>query len=367
MSVVEQIAAIEAEMLRTQKNKATNAHLGKLKAKIAKLKRDLLAPSKGSGGGEAGFEVRKYGDCRVGMVGFPSVGKSTLLTALTDTESEVAAYEFTTLTTIPGVLKYNGCNIQLLDMPGIIEGAKDGRGRGKQVIAVARTCELILIVLDAGKPLTHKRILEKELEGFGIRLNQRPPDATLSKRSKGGISLQAVGCELTHIDLETVTSVLKESRIVSAELICREDITVDQLIDIVEGNRVYIPCLYVLNKIDDITIEELELLSQVPHYVPVSARHEWNFDALLEKIWSYLDMIRVYTKPRGQQVDFDDPMVLPRNRRSVEEFCRRIHKSIMGSFKHALVWGQSVKHQPQRVGKDHLLEDEDVIQIVKKV
>lgn len=62
-----------------------------------------------------------------------------------------------------------------MDLPGIIEGAKDGKGRGKQVIAVARTCSLILIVLDATKPLKHKKIIEKELEGFGIRLNKTPP------------------------------------------------------------------------------------------------------------------------------------------------------------------------------------------------
>lgn len=56
-----------------------------------------------------------------------------------------------------------------MDLPGIIEGAKDGKGRGRQVIAVARTCSLIFIVLDVLKPLEHKKILEKELEGFGIR------------------------------------------------------------------------------------------------------------------------------------------------------------------------------------------------------
>ena len=67
--------------------------------------------------------------------GFPSVGKSTLLSNLAGVYSEVAAYEFTTLTTVPGVIKYKGAKIQLLDLPGIIEGAKDGKGRGKQVIA----------------------------------------------------------------------------------------------------------------------------------------------------------------------------------------------------------------------------------------
>lgn len=77
----------------------------------------------------------------------------------------------------------------MLDLPGIIEGAKDGKGRGKQVIGVARTCTLILIVLDALKPLTHKRIIEKEVEGFGIRLNKKKPDIYIKKREKGGITI----------------------------------------------------------------------------------------------------------------------------------------------------------------------------------
>lgn len=101
------------------------------------------------------------------MIGFPSVGKSTLLTKLTGkfltiagTFSKIAAYEFTTLTCIPGVLQYKGSKIQLLDLPGIIEGAKDGKGRGKQVIAVGRTCNLIIIVLDSTRPMQHKRIIE---------------------------------------------------------------------------------------------------------------------------------------------------------------------------------------------------------------
>lgn len=76
------------------------------------------------------------------------------------TFSKIAAYEFTTLTCIPGVLQYKGSKIQLLDLPGIIEGAKDGKGRGKQVIAVGRTCNLIIIVLDSTRPMQHKRIIE---------------------------------------------------------------------------------------------------------------------------------------------------------------------------------------------------------------
>lgn len=146
------------------------------------------------------------------------------------------------------------------------------------------------------------------------------------------------------------------------------NVTAEDLIDVLEGkNIVYRPCLYVLNKIDSISIEELDLLDRVPHYVPVSASHGWGFDELLEKVWSYLGMVRVYTKPRGQIPDYNSPVVCGTDDRTVEAFCNRIHKGILKEFKYAWVWGASVKHQPQRVGRDHLLEDEDVVQLVKKL
>ena len=176
------IADIEAEMARTQRNKATEGHLGLLKAKVAKLRREMVESTMAkSSGSSEGFDVIKSGDARVGLIGFPSVGKSTLLTKLTDTFSAIDEREFTTLTCIPGVIQYRGSKLQLLDLPGIIEGAKDGKGKGRQVIGVARTCSLILVVLDALKPLTHKRIIENELEAVGIRLNRNKPDISISQ------------------------------------------------------------------------------------------------------------------------------------------------------------------------------------------
>lgn len=301
MSTAQKIAEIEAEMQRTQRNKATEGHLALLKTKLAKLKRELIEPSgKGGGAGGEGFDVKATGDARVGLIGFPSVGKSTLLTKLTGQFSESADYEFTTLTCIPGVYNYRGTKIQLLDLPGIIEGAKDGKGRGKQVIGVARTCTLVLIVLDVQKPLTDKRIIERELEGFGIRLNKKRPDIQLKRKDKGGVTItKAHGLNMTKMTDDTIRAILHEYRISNCEINFRSDNTMDELIDVIEGNRIYVPCIYVLNKIDAITIEELDLLSKVPHYVPISAKDEWNFDELMEKIWEYLDLIRIYTKPKG--------------------------------------------------------------------
>ncbi|KAJ1928935.1 GTP-binding protein rbg1 [Tieghemiomyces parasiticus] len=366
MSTVEKIREIEAEMARTQKNKATSYHLGTLKAKLAKLKRELLTPKSSGGGAEgAGFDVAKTGVARVGFLGFPSVGKSTLMSKLTGTHSEVGDYEFTTLTTVPGVVKYKGAKIQLLDLPGIIEGAKDGKGRGRQVIAVARTCSLIFLVLDVLKPLTHKHLIEHELEGFGIRLNREPPNIYFKRKEKGGINMTNT-VPLSHLDLDQVKAVLSEYKIHNADLNFKCDATVDDLIDVVEGNRVYMPAIYVLNKIDQISIEELDLVYKIPHAVPISAHHEWNFDELLEKMWEYLDLCRIYTKPKGLMPDYNEPVVVKREHCSVEDFCNTIHKAILKQFSYALVWGSSVKHNPQKVGRDHVLKDEDVVQIVKK-
>lgn len=155
-------------------------------------------------------------------------------------------------------------------------------------------------MLDALKPTTDKKIIERELEGFGIRLNKKPPVMRLKKKDKGGITItKAHGLELTKMTEDTARMILHEYKVSNAEVHFASDVSMDDLIDVIEGNRVYVPCLYVLNKIDAISIEELDLLDQIPHYVPVSAKDEWNFDELMDRIWEYLDLIRIYTKPKG--------------------------------------------------------------------
>ena len=331
MTTAQKIAEIENEMARTQKNKATETHLGLLRSKLAKLKRELIEGTGGKGGpGGEGFDVKSSGDARVGMIGFPSVGKSTLLTKLTGTYSEAADYEFTTLTCIPGIFNYKGTKIQLLDLPGIIEGAKDGKGRGRQVIGVARTCTLILIVLDVCKPLTHKRIIERELEGFGIRLNKQKPKITIKRKDKGGVSItKSHGLEMTNMSEETARAILHEYKFANADVNFQCNATMDDLIDVIEGNRIYVPCLYVLNKIDSISIEELDLLDRVPHYVPISAKDEWNLDELMAKMCEYLNLIRIYTKPKGQIPDYDAPVILYKDQSSITQFCGKLHKTLI--------------------------------------
>ncbi|KAL2916629.1 Ribosome-interacting GTPase 2 [Polyrhizophydium stewartii] len=364
MGILEKIADIEREVSKTQKNKATEYHLGLLKAKLAKYRAMLLEPQGKSGPKGVGFDVVRSGDARVAMVGFPSVGKSTLLSKVTATKSEAASYEFTTLTCIPGKINYNGAQIQLLDLPGIIEGAAQGKGRGRQVIAVAKTADLILMMLDATKGPRQRELLEAELEAVGIRINTHKPNIYFKVKKGGGISFNAT-LKLTHLTERTVIGILHDYKIHNAEVLIREDATVDQFIDVVLGNRKYIKCLYCYNKIDQIPIEEVDRLARQDYTVVVSCESDLNLDYLVHQIWHHLDLIRVYTKKRGEFPDFEGGLILKRNS-TVEQVCKAIHRSLISEFKFALVWGISTKHNPQRAGLTHIVEDEDVIQVVKK-
>ncbi|KAJ3197010.1 Developmentally-regulated GTP-binding protein 2 [Irineochytrium annulatum] len=326
MGILEKIADIEAEMARTQKNKATEYHLGLLKAKLAKYRTMLLEPQGKSGPKGPGFDVVRSGDARVALIGFPSVGKSTLLSKVTGTTSEAASYEFTTLTCIPGKIHYNGAAIQLLDLPGIIEGASQGKGRGRQVIAVAKTADLILMMLDATKGPRQRELLEIELEAVGIRINAAKPNIYFKVKKGGGVSFNAT-CKLTHLNERLVQQILQSYKIHNAEVLIREDHTVDEFIDVVLGNRKYIRCVYCYNKIDQISLEEVDRLARQPFTVVISCESDLNMDYLIEYLWKNLGLIRVYTKRRGEFPDFEGGLIL-RSGSSVMEVCRHIHKSL---------------------------------------
>ena len=225
----------------------------------------------------------------------------------------------------------------MLDLPGIIQGAKDGKGRGRQVIAVAKTCHLIFIVLDVNKPLTDKKVIETELEGFGIRINKDPPNIVFKKKDKGGLAITNT-VPLSHVSHDVVVSLLLENenadklvqeikavmseyKISSADIAIRCDATIDDIIDVLEAkSRSYIPVIYALNKIDSITIEELDLIYRIPNACPISSEHGWNVDELLEQMWEKLQLRRIYTKPKGKSPDYSAPVVLKRNASTVEDF-----------------------------------------------
>ena len=361
MGIEEKIKEIEEEIKKTKKNKATEKHLGLLKAKLAKLRRSTTSSKKGGG-----FAVPKSGNATVVFVGFPSSGKSTLLSKITNAESKSAHYAFTTVSVVPGMLYYKGAKIQVLDLPGILKGASYGKGRGREIISVARSADLILLVLDGKQSLSQLNAIVGELYNMGIRLNSSPKQIFIEKKYRGGIEV------ITHLkklslDKKTIEAVLREYGIHNAFITIREEISVDELIDALESNRTYIKAFVVINKVDLLNKEEISKISEELKklgfpYIFISAQHSINLDKLKEMIFESLDFIRIYTKPQGEEKS-KEPLILKKGS-TIREVCRALHKDILKNFKFALVSGKSVKFNSQRVGLDHVLEDNDVVTIV---
>jgi ribosome-interacting GTPase 1 len=341
MTIEDQIKTIEEELGRTQYNKHTQFHIGQLKAKLAKLRAEQEERSKKRAG--AGYSVKKTGDATVLLVGFPSVGKSTLINKITKVDSKVGAYDFTTLNVIPGIMEYNGAKIQILDMPGIIEGASSGKGLGKQIFSVVRSADMVVIMVDAGKP-EQAGIISRELHSAGFRLNQRPPAVQVVRKNKGGIELAST--VKLSISKEEVRSVLGQFGIHNADVLIRDSITAEQLIDSMMKNRVYVPALFVVNKVDTLSPEELKSLPK--DFVPISAEKSQGLEQLRKAIWNKLGLSRIYLKKIGKDPDMKEPMII-KGSPTVMDVCEQIHKVFAKNFRFARVWGRTARFPGQKV------------------
>jgi|TARA_B110000444_G_scaffold70780_1_gene66524 uncharacterized protein len=368
-TIKEQIELIRAEIDKTQKNKATNAHIGKLKAKIAQLKikeEKAHAHSKASGGGK-GFEIKKSGDATVALVGFPSVGKSTLISQVTDAHSEAAGYAFTTLTCIPGVMEHRGAKIQILDLPGLIKGAAEGKGRGREILNVIRSADMVLYIVDPFQD-AHFNVLHRELHNAGLRLNETRPPVFIKRTERGGIDVRTT-VEQTHLDDEEMGDIIRSFGFTSAIVTLRNDTTAEQIVDCLAQNRIYEKAVIAINKIDIATEEELvHARSNLPENWPVmriSAFKGIGLDDLKDFIYDNLGFMRVYLKPQGQDADMEEPLIV-KDDTTVERICNKLHRNFVRKFRYARVKGPSAKFDWQRVGLDHLLKDGDVLTIVVK-
>jgi len=365
MGIPEKIKAIQDEIGRTQLNKATEHHVGLLKAKIAKLKREQEAIQiKKSSKKSDGFDVRRTGDATVVIIGLPSVGKSTLLNVLTGSKSTVGAFQFTTVTVVPGVLDYRGARIQMLDLPGIIKGASSGKGLGKRILSVARSADIVLLVLDVFQPY-HEDVLINELSNIGIRLNKKPPNIVIEKSPTGGIAI-AQQVKLKKMSEKLVKDILNVYGYTSARVVIREDIDSEQLVDFLTGNKTYAKSITILNKIDLVDKKFLKKVSKKlkTEFIPVSANASDNIAELRDKIYDELQFIRIYLRPKGGETDYKEPLII-RNGNSVLDVCNKLHRKLRKDFRYGLVWGESVKFGGQRVGLKHILIDEDVLTIIK--
>ncbi|MBS3136457.1 GTP-binding protein [Candidatus Woesearchaeota archaeon] len=359
-SIPDRIRELEKEIENTKYNKRTQSHIGLVKAKIAMLREKQVSRKKGSGK-TYGYTTKRSGDASAIIVGFPSAGKSTLLNKLTNANSKTAAYEFTTLTCIPGMMDYNGARIQILDVPGIVEGAASGKGRGKEVLSVAINADLVLLLIDVFHT-EHYPVLMKEVRDSYIRMNEERPDIRIKATIKGGISIGST-VRLTNIDEETIKAILHEFRITNADVLIRSDINADQLIDSIEGNRKYIPGIVAINKIDIADEGTLRKAKAIPHDILISCEKGTNMDGLKEIIYRKLRFMKVYCKQQSRKADMDTPLIM-REGSTLQDMCDRLHRDFVKRFRFARVWGSS-KFAGQVIRNlKHEIKDKDIVELV---
>ena len=346
-----------------------------LRAQIAKLRNELVKIASSKKGGGGGFGIKKTGDAQVAFIGFPSVGKSSLLNLLTegDTESKVASYEFTTINAIPGMMNIEEAKIQLIDLPGIILGAATGKGRGREILGAARSAELILIIIgfreDGTINFGDRDFIRNELGNAGIRVSQQPARIQIKTRNRGGIGFTYNGHQImSHSEVKGIMNEMGHSN--AGVYFYQPDVTPQQLIDNILGNRVYTNEYVVINKSDleKTRIPDASITKKLghDHWMRISALNNNKIRELQHQIFLELSLIRVYLKPPGEEADMDEPIILHEGD-DIEVLCRKLHKSFLRNYRFCMIWGKSAKHPVQKFHKmDHILEDGDLVTIYLK-
>lgn len=345
------IKRIEKEIRDTPYHKGTEHHIGRLRAKLSKLKDEVDGASSKSGGGGGGYAVRKQGDATVVLVGPPSVGKSTLLNKLTNAQSKIAPYAFTTVTVIPGMMNYKNARIQILDVPGLIQGAEEGKGRGKEVLSVVRGADLIVIMTEPEKISGFKSISDA-LERNGIRLNKRRPNVTIEKKTRGNVVVHSnIRQDLAR---ETIKDVAGEFGYKNAEITIREKLTMDTLIDAFSKNRVYIPALFVINKADTIDYEVKKLKEKKIFHknyndcLLISAEDEKNLDKLRQSFLEKLKLVRIFLVRKDESPGKDNPLIVTKGK-TLAEVGEIIGTDFSQDIQNAKIWGPGAKFPGQKV------------------
>ncbi len=301
----EKIAALEEMLAIMPKHKGTDHLRAELRRRIAKL---TQASDKKAATQRVSMVIQKEGAAQIAVIGLPNVGKSQLVSTVTNASPTVAEYPFTTHTATPGMMEFENIQIQLIDTPPLVPQS-----------------------------------IESWLPHTLIRVDALLAVIDLSDDS--------------FMQLETITSELRNMRI---SIIDTE--TENEQHGVLRRKK----ALIIGNKIDlgkasqNYTALQNKYKGQLP-VMAISAKKGIGLEELKLKIYQMLDIIRVYTKTPSQKPDFDDPIILERGS-TLEDAAASVHKDFQAKLKYARVWG-SGKHDGLMVKRDHILQDGDIIEL----
>ncbi|MCS7115373.1 MAG: GTPase [Nitrososphaerota archaeon] len=354
------------------KHKGTAKLCAQVKKQMAVLRREIEeVKRRKTGRGGAKFFIEKEGAAQVVVLGLTNVGKSSLLSSLTNAKVEVSPVPYTTKEPVPGILAYEDVQFQIVEAPALMEGAADGRAWGLQTLALARNADGLILMVDlAGNPVEQLSIILGELEKTRIMVTKPRAHVEIEKKFMGaGLRIIVLG-KLLNCTFKEVEELLKSYRVSDAVVKIYGEATLDDVEDAIFESTVYKPTIIVANKIDLEGAEaNLKLLRDFvgdePPVIAVSCKNRFGLEKIGESLFKILELIRVYTKEPSEKNFSEKPFVLKRGA-TVYDLARSIHSDFSKKFAYARVWAKRLVFSPQKVGAAFILEDGDIVEIHTK-
>jgi len=361
-TIEEKIRALEEALSLIPDHKGTEKLRGRIKRRIAELRREAERKASLRAVRRDYFHVPKEGAAQVVLIGAANSGKSSLLRALTNAKPQVSGYPLTTTMPVPGMMLYNDVEIQLVELPAILTEDLEETQFTNRSIGFSKNADLIVIVLDGarGPAKQLERILEIYDES-GVSFRRKRCEIEIEKKDSGGIRLVVFGS--LGVDVREVEDLLRSVGIRNAVVRVRGEASIEDFEEVVIREMTHKRGLIAVNKIDQAAPGSLEEVKNIAGEIPVvavSAENGAGLEDLKRQIFNSLNLIRVYTRKAG--ITSDKPIILPRNS-TIRDLAEIIHRDFAEKMKYARVWGASVKVQGQRVGPDHVLEDGDIVEI----
>lgn len=343
------------------KHKGTEAARMELNKKIAKLRTEVekqknnATTKKGSGG--PSLAVKKEGVGQIVLVGMPNSGKSWLFNCLTGLSILEANFPFSTPVPEKGMMMFENIQIQIVELPALVEGSSDGKANGNQIISLIRNADAIVLVVNSDNALSELSILGSELKKSHLLLNQQPPRIKIVHSKFPGLHLSGMDqLQMPQADFEEF---LKSIGYFNADVLLEEPTTKEKILQYLDERIQYKPCLIVLCRPDQSGfLAKIKSIVGEKHVTIVE--NESQAPTIKPLLFQLLNKIRVFTKKPGKEADFNDPLILSPTS-TVEDAAKLLHKDLAVSFKSAKVWG-SAKFPGQTVPKEFVLADKDIVE-----
>ncbi|MEM3693577.1 MAG: GTPase [Candidatus Bathyarchaeia archaeon] len=350
------------------KHKGTSRLVAHVKHQIAVLEDEILERRRiAKSGGRSRFFVEKAGAAQVVVLGLTGSGRSSLLAALTNAKATIGTYPYTTKEPIPGMLSFEDVQLQLVEVPALMEGSADGKGYGFQIFSLVRNADGIIILLDASKePLDAYKTVIEELEKARI-LVEKPKGRVEIIRVSHGKDIRLVGNpRLEGCNPEELIRLLKGFGIKSSIVRLQGTVTLEDVENALFGNVVYKPTLVLANKMDLPEAQKGydELRRTLENTLPIlaiSCVTRQGLDQIGPLLFKTLELVRIYTKKPGDRPS-SIPLIL-RAGSSVRDVARLVHTELHENFSYARLWGPNAKYQGERVGASYIVKDRDVLEI----